>query len=123
MNRKNTFILLAICLSVALISGCNSKSVDVYKQPPNTFSINGSVHEMNLYPDAPPAFPEHEGKAEFMSYCGICHSLKYISSQPDFPAKTWDAEVTKMIIKYHAPIDSLNAKKIVDYLVAIKGKK
>jgi len=28
-----------------------------------------------------------------------------------------------MIIKYHAPIDSLNAKKIVDYLVAIKGKK
>ena len=123
MNRKYTIILLAICLNMAFISGCNSKSVDAYKQPPNTFSITGSVREMNLYPDAPPAFPEHEGKAEFMSYCGICHSLKYITSQPDFPAKTWDAEVTKMITKYHAPIDSVNAKKIVAYLVAVKGKK
>ncbi len=123
MNRKTTFIFFTLCLFIALISGCTSKSIEAFKQPLNTFSITGSVHEMNLYPDPPPAFPEHEGKAEFMSYCAICHSLKYITMQPDFPAKTWDAEVTKMITKFHAPIDSVNAKKIVEYLVSVKGKK
>ena len=91
--------------------------------PPNTISVNGSVHELNLYPDPAPDFPEHEGRTEFMSYCAICHSLKYVAMQPDFPAKTWDAEVTKMVVKYHAPIDSVTAKKIVAYLVAIKSKK
>jgi hypothetical protein len=123
MNRKRIRLLLAICCIGGAATGCKQKQPEVYKQPDNTFSVKGSVREMVLYPEAPPEFAEHEGKAEFVSYCGICHSLKYISMQPAFPAKTWDAEVTKMIVKYHAPIDSVNAKKIVGYLVAVKGTK
>ena len=95
---------------------------DVVKTPPSTLTINGSVRELTLYPDPPPAFPEHEGKAEFMSYCAMCHSLKYITAQPALPAKTWDAEVTKMVAKYHAPIDSVTAKKISAYLVFAMDK-
>ncbi len=68
-------------------------------------------------------FPDHEGKAEFVSYCAMCHSLRYITAQPDFPRKTWEAELTKMVVKYKAPIDSITGKKIVDYLVTIKGIK
>ncbi len=120
---KSTILLLMCCLGL-LVIGCNTQSIlPVAPAPENTFSVHGSVHEMNLNPEAPPSFPEHEGKTEFMSYCSICHSLRYISTQPDFPAKTWDAEVTKMIAKYHAPIDSVVGKKIVGYLVAVKGKK
>ena len=122
MSKYPAYILLVICFTVLVAYGCNKRQGEVTKTPENTFSINGSVREMNLYPDPPPVFPEHEGKAEFVSYCAICHSLKYISSQPDFPPKTWAAEVNKMIAKYHAPVDSVTAKKIVAYLVAVKSK-
>ena len=64
---------------------------------------------------------EGEGKKEFIANCGICHSLRYISMQPAFPRKTWDAEIHKMIVKYKAPVDSLVAVKIADYLTKIKG--
>ena len=121
MTKYATGIFLLTCF-VALTYGCKRQEVEVNKNPENTLTVKGSVREMELYPDPPPAFPEHEGKAEFVSYCAICHSLKYISSQPSFPAKIWDAEVHKMIAKYHAPIDSVTAKKIVDYLVAVKSK-
>jgi len=121
MIKITTYLLCALCSSY-LISGCRHPAQPAAeKMPANTFTINGSVREINIWPEDT-HFPEHAGKAEFVSYCGICHSLKYISSQPDFPRKTWDAEVHKMITKYNAPIDSPTAKTIVDYLVAIKSK-
>jgi len=104
---------------VLLIYGCRQQRTQA--RPVNTFSVKGSVREMVINPETP-EFPEHEGKAEFVSYCAICHSLKYISMQPNFSAKTWDAEVHKMVEKFGAPIDSTVSKKIVAYLVAIKGK-
>ena len=51
--------------------------------------------------------------------CTGCHSADYIATQPrnvkskkDF----WQAEVTKMIKVYGAPIDEADISKIVDYL-------
>jgi hypothetical protein len=53
--------------------------------------------------------------------CTGCHSANYIETQPrnvkskrDF----WQAEVTKMIKVYGAPIDEADIPKIVDYLSA-----
>jgi hypothetical protein len=53
--------------------------------------------------------------------CTGCHSADYILTQPrnvkskrDF----WQAEVTKMIKVYWAPIDEADVPKIVDYLSA-----
>jgi hypothetical protein len=120
MSRKNVYLFLSICCSIFVAYGCRHHQ-EVSKMPENTLTISGSTRELTLYPDPPPAFAEHEGKAEFMSYCSVCHSLKYISGQPNFPAKTWEAEVNKMITKYHAPIDSVTGKKIVSYLVAVKS--
>jgi mono/diheme cytochrome c family protein len=121
MNKYRVHIVLVACFVALAAYGCKHAPQEVAKTPENTFTVKGSVREMDLNPSPPPAFPEHEGKTEFMSYCAICHSLKYISSQPDFPQKTWEAEVTKMVAKYHAPIDSVTAKKIVAYLVAVKS--
>jgi sulfite dehydrogenase (cytochrome) subunit B len=49
--------------------------------------------------------------------CLTCHSFDYISTQPPGRGKAfWEAEVTKMIKAYHAPITEEDAKAIVDYL-------
>ena len=51
--------------------------------------------------------------------CAGCHSADYINTQPhnvkskkDF----WQAEVTKMIKVYGAPIDDADIPKLVEYL-------
>jgi len=50
--------------------------------------------------------------------CQACHSLDYIPMNSPFPnaAALWDAEITKMIKAYGAPIDDADAKAIAEYL-------
>jgi len=49
--------------------------------------------------------------------CSGCHSLDYIVMNSPFPnAALWDAEVTKMIKAFGAPIGDTDAKVIADYL-------
>jgi sulfite dehydrogenase (cytochrome) subunit B len=53
--------------------------------------------------------------------CTGCHSADYIQTQPrgdKFKRDFWQAEVTKMIKNYGAPIDQADVGKIVDYLAA-----
>jgi sulfite dehydrogenase (cytochrome) subunit B len=53
--------------------------------------------------------------------CMGCHSVDYIITQPrgpQFKKDFWQAEVTKMIKVYGAPIDESDASKIIDYLAA-----
>jgi mono/diheme cytochrome c family protein len=51
--------------------------------------------------------------------CTACHSADYINTQPrgpKFGKDFWQAEVTKMIKVYGAPIADADVGKIVDYL-------
>jgi sulfite dehydrogenase (cytochrome) subunit B len=51
------------------------------------------------------------------NYCAACHSLDYIQMNSPFPSPAlWDAEVTKMIKAFGAPISEADAKTIADYL-------
>jgi sulfite dehydrogenase (cytochrome) subunit B len=53
--------------------------------------------------------------------CTGCHSADYIKTQPHgekFKKDFWQAEVTKMVKIYGAPIDEADVGKIVDYLAA-----
>jgi sulfite dehydrogenase (cytochrome) subunit B len=53
--------------------------------------------------------------------CTACHSADYIKTQPrgeKFKKDFWQAEVTKMIKVYGAPIEDADVGKIVDYLTA-----
>jgi len=53
--------------------------------------------------------------------CLACHSADYVQTQPrgpKFSKDFWQAEVTKMIKVYGAPIDDADVGKIVDYLTA-----
>ena len=54
--------------------------------------------------------------------CVACHSLDYIvANSPFMTRQVWDAEVTKMIKAFGAPISDADAKEIVDYLSANYG--
>ena len=51
--------------------------------------------------------------------CTACHSADYVQTQPrgpKFKQDFWQAEVTKMIKVYGAPINEADVGKIVDYL-------
>jgi sulfite dehydrogenase (cytochrome) subunit B len=51
--------------------------------------------------------------------CAACHSLDYIEmNSPFLDAKGWQAEVTKMVRAFMAPISAPDQQKIVEYLAA-----
>jgi mono/diheme cytochrome c family protein len=57
------------------------------------------------------------GRAKVEANCASCHSLDYIqANSPFMNRQVWDAEVTKMIKAFGAPIAEADAKEIVDYL-------
>jgi mono/diheme cytochrome c family protein len=56
------------------------------------------------------------------SNCGSCHSLDYIRmNAPFMTSKVWEAEVSKMINAFGAPIGPADAKTIIDYLARNYG--
>ena len=68
-------------------------------------------------PDEVAAFKPGPNLEVVQGNCGACHSADYITMQPPKRGKAfWDAEVTKMIKTYGAPIAEADAKVIGDYL-------
>ncbi|HWW49524.1 MAG TPA: cytochrome c [Xanthobacteraceae bacterium] len=83
----------AIAFVVALLAGTASAEEQVIKlkQAPGVDKVEGN--------------------------CGACHSLAYIPMNSVYlDAAGWDAEVSKMIKAFGAPIDDSDAKAITDYL-------
>jgi mono/diheme cytochrome c family protein len=72
-------------------------------------------------PEETAAFKPGPNLEVVQNNCSACHSADYINTQPrgpTFKKDFWQAEVTKMIKVYGAPIDDEDAAKIVDYLAA-----
>jgi sulfite dehydrogenase (cytochrome) subunit B len=72
-------------------------------------------------PDETAAFKPGPNLDVVQNNCTACHSADYINTQPrglKFKKDFWQAEVTKMIKVYGAPIDDADVGKIVDYLAA-----
>ncbi len=72
-------------------------------------------------PDETAAFKPGPNLETVQNNCTACHSTDYIKTQPEgpkFKKDFWQAEVTKMIKVYGAPIDDADISKIVDYLAA-----
>ena len=53
--------------------------------------------------------------------CLACHSADMVLNQPVLAKAAWQAEVSKMIQMYKAPIAAADAGAIVDYLAQTKG--
>ncbi|WFU73940.1 MULTISPECIES: cytochrome c [unclassified Bradyrhizobium] len=71
-------------------------------------------------PDEVAAFKPGPNLEVVQGNCTACHSSDYVATQPPMKDKKgfWQAEVTKMIKVYGAPIDDADVGKIVDYLAA-----
>lgn len=72
-------------------------------------------------PHDEPFLPDLPGRDAFVSNCVICHSPRYVTNQPRFPRKTWNAEVKKMVSMYGAPVPADQVQAITDYLVRFNG--
>ena len=73
-------------------------------------------------PVIPYDLPDGPGKSAVNAACVICHSTRYITMQPAFGRKTWEAEVDKMKKVFGAPVSDEQAGQIVTYLMSVRGK-
>lgn len=94
-------VLLAISLAFAAVVGSAFAAPINYKTP-----------------DEVAAFKPGPNLEVVQGNCSACHSADYVNTQPPMTDKKgfWQAEVTKMIKVYGAPIDDADVGKIVDYL-------
>ena len=69
------------------------------------------------------ALKDGPGRDKVEANCASCHSLDYIQGNSPFMNRgVWEAEVTKMINAYGAPISDPDAKEIADYLAKNYGQ-
>ena len=73
--------------------------------------------------EKPVQLKQAAGSDTVAANCAACHTLDYIPmNSPFLNAAGWDAEVTKMINAFGAPISPADAKIIGDYLKANYGQ-
>ena len=70
-------------------------------------------------PDSGRMFPG-PGSDAINNNCLACHSAGMVLNQPVLPKSAWQAEVTKMINVYKAPVSEEDVAAIVDYLARMK---
>jgi sulfite dehydrogenase (cytochrome) subunit B len=69
------------------------------------------------------ALKDGPGRDKVEASCASCHSLDYIVMNSTFMNRqVWDAEVTKMIKAFGAPISETDGKEIADYLARNYGQ-
>src|SRR5262245_29561910 len=113
---KHLFELLLVFFLLIFIFSCSRANDEQTLANPISNNTVKDINEVQVFLGNAP------GVAEFKSRCITCHSLRYIQMQPDFPKKTWEKIVDKMIKNFHAPISDSSAKVIVQYLAEVKGR-
>ena len=86
-------------------------------------ALCGAVATAAVAGEKPVQLKNAVGADKVEANCAACHTLDYIPMNSTFlNATQWDAEVTKMINAFGAPINPGDAKIIGDYLKANYGK-
>jgi len=86
-------------------------------------ALCGAVAAVAVAGEKPVQLKDAIGGDKVEANCAACHTLDYIPMNSTFlNAAGWDAEVTKMINAFGAPINPGDAKIIGDYLKANYGK-
>jgi len=126
MQKHSMAALIPFCMAMALAGGFafaqmrsgayGSANAARLPQPAVPELRADAKYHVEAYPSFVPDLAEGEGRQEVQSFCAACHSTRYITMQPPLPAATWEAEVTKMVKVYGAPVPEAAAKKITTYL-------
>ncbi len=118
MKNWRTFgTLILLTLSVTFAGGQSSQQSAAGK---STSASPDKIVRITL-PDYSVQAPQGPNVDVFRNNCLICHSARYVTTQPGFPRSTWEKEVKKMVASYGANISEADQHKIVDYLVAVRG--
>jgi mono/diheme cytochrome c family protein len=126
MNKPWKMALMPAGLTIALASGLvfaqmrsgsydSTNAVSLGQGAALAFAPDAK-YDAGAYPSFTPELAEGEGRQEVQSFCATCHSARYITMQPPLPGAAWEAEVTKMMKTYGAPIPEATSKKITAYL-------
>jgi hypothetical protein len=129
MKKRWKMALIPIGAAMALAGGLvfaqmrsgsyGSTNATSIGQEAATVFAPDAKYDVGSYPSFTPELAEGEGKLEVQSFCATCHSTRYITTQPPLPEATWEAEVTKMMKVYGAPIPEVAGNKITAYLQAL----
>jgi mono/diheme cytochrome c family protein len=128
MKKRRKMALIPVGVAVALAGGLvfaqmrsgsygSTNAASIGQEAAPAFAADAK-YDVGPYPSFAPELAEGEGKQEAQSFCATCHSTRYITMQPPLPGPTWEAEVSKMMKVYGAPIPEVAAKKIAAYLQA-----
>ena len=112
MTKAKLSSILLIFIFTCVAVSCSGPAVRTEE------AVSGTVPNLN---NVQTHLPEAPGYKTYYSNCLVCHSDRYVLDQPDLPAKSWTAIVTKMQKTFGAPVADSSAEKIIQYLVAIKG--
>ena len=83
----------------------------------------GAAAAVAVAGEKPVQLKKAPGADKVEANCAACHTLDYIPMNSTFlNAAGWDAEVTKMINAFGAPISPADAQIIGDYLKANYGQ-
>lgn len=98
-----------IVRSIVLALAALAALLGVARAAPRGYALPDPV--VQLRPGPEPGFSAAQGN------CLTCHSSDYIAIQPPRKGRAfWDAEVTKMVKVYRAPISEADAAAIAAYL-------
>jgi cytochrome c5 len=114
--RIKTKILAAVAFSFSTIA--LSPAAD--PAPVAPAAHEGGVVSITL-PTIDAPLPEGPGKPTVAAACVICHTARYITTQPKVSRAAWTANVDKMRKVFGAPITDAQAAEAINYLVAIRG--
>jgi mono/diheme cytochrome c family protein len=108
-GRSAALALVAAAALVAALAGTAARAA------PDTYTLPEPTAQFKPPPEAAQA----AGFQAAQENCLTCHSADYVAMQPPKKGQAfWDAEVTKMIKVYRAPIAAEQAKAIAAYLGA-----
>ncbi|WP_457107743.1 SorB family sulfite dehydrogenase c-type cytochrome subunit [Methylobacterium sp. P5_C11] len=108
-------MIRSIVLPAAAVALTAALAVTAARAAPETYALPEPTAQFRPAPEAPHA----AGFRAAQENCLTCHSADYIAMQPPKKGQAfWDAEVTKMIKVYRAPIEEQQAKAISAYLGA-----
>lgn len=107
MSRKMLLLALVMVAVLAALSGRTEPLITLK-------SVTVDL------PDSGRMFPG-PGSDAINNNCLACHSAGMVLNQPVLPKSAWQAEVTKMINIYKAPVSEEDVAAIVDYLARPKA--
>ncbi len=118
MRRGRIGIAGALFLAALVATALTSQS----QSPPDGAPKPGQdeVERITL-PHVETQIPPGPNVQVYEKNCLICHSARYVLTQPQFSKTVWQNEVKKMVDAYGASISPADQALIVEYLVAVKG--